>query len=44
MDKLKIVTCTAPVNIAVIKYCKYPTYVASYGNLNLRYVPYLKLL
>lgn len=38
MDKLKIVTCTAPVNIAVIKYCKYPFYVALYGNLNVRYV------
>lgn len=23
MDKTKIATCTAPVNIAVIKYCKY---------------------
>lgn len=23
MDKPNIVTCTAPVNIAVIKYCKY---------------------
>lgn len=38
MDKPNIVTCTAPVNIAVIKYCKYPTYVALCSNLNVRYV------